>query len=574
MTAEEFKKIFYTQGTIDGRGEIIEGLITISDSRFFNQTKSFVGERTISNFVFKNNFRIEKLELDDGISFWNCRFEGSLYISNVSKLESENEAYAKIGLSGCNVESLSFGHCLNLDEISVNYNTKIDRLTIHNCAKIAAIMIIGNNELLSVHSFRNKNKELFVANNNSSERFTFKNEKYEKVTVRGNSIKYFVEIENIEVEQLEIEDNLFEKLSISEKIEIIDLKIVGNTASNELKIDIGDESNIAKFVTSLGKYGQGFLIRGKTKNHKVGSFTLDSNESTHGPYSFYNLNIHQFALTGLVQNTSILLDNNCINSLLFRNHINRGVITITNLNSDLSSLSEVEIINSSLGEVEIRNVDFSKCNIFTITSSSLVEVQSSGVKWFSSEMLNSLALGSTLKHAENREVYRQLKQAMYSQGDTIQALKFKSLEMEAFHEQIKYEKPLRELTSIKDMGDRLSIYLNRASNKNGLDWTRPIGLLLGATFFTYFFVVIHGSCQLGWTPARSCEELMTTLTTLSDNFGIYFRLMDPTLKLSEVVDTYDGFRIGRLLTVIYFVYKIVLAYLIFQTIAAFRKYLK
>lgn len=574
MTPEDFISAFYEQGNIVGGGIVIDQDIVISDNSRYPQASVFGGEMVISNIVFNGKLNFQNLHIRGSIKFQNCSFNQGVSFHKLSNSTKDNGVYLRLEIISSSAQSISFGHCCDIDEISVNYNLHIGNLTINN-NKIDSLLILGNKQLEHLWMFKNVAETIAISNNDSSVRYIFHDESNERIEIKNNHLSSFIEIKNLEArKKLELSYNQMEYSEFLGKLDIGELEIFDNKTNRFLSINLEDDSCISSLSCSLGNYGQGLSVSAKSYNHKIQSIAHHSNECTLGPYNFYNLNVARFMITGLVQNSTIFVHHCYLNELTFRNLTNNGLISLTNLSSNSSALSEVNIDNSNLGEIELRKVDFSMCTEVKITSSSLVGIKSTHTKWFQPKVLNTNHLWGLDKHYENKEVYRQLKQAMYSQGNTIQALTFKSLEMEEYHESIKLERPLKEIDSLREFGDRLSIYLNRASNKNGLDWTRPIGLLLGVTFFTYFFVIIHGSYQLGWTPARSCEELMTTLTTLSDNFGIYFRLMDPTLKLSEVVGTFDGFRIGRLLTVIYFAYKIVLAYLIFQTIAAFRKYLK
>lgn len=569
MNASEFIVLFNSTELYDGNGIEVHGNIEIDSSNYVSM------QHRISNVVFNGSFIFKNIEIRQEISFINCKFKGVVNLNSLGKLTSESNECFKLSFWGGELTNLYIGHCKNINEISIDSIDRIDYINIHNCDNIGTIFIANNKSIKSLHINDNKAKGgIFIGNNESGSRYNINSTQCSQLTIIKNLLEDYIEIDKIGANTFELNHNVTNNIRVNGNMQLNRFDIIDNNTKGYLSVKLEDNSEIKQITTSLGEYGQEFSITGKSKEHYIGLISLFSNGKTLGPYNFFNLNAGRLIISGLIQDLFINVKDLKLNHFEFRNFINKGVVSVSNVSSVYGGLKEVEVVDSHLGDIEFRGVDFSMCDKFTITSSSLINIKAIQTIWFSDKVLNRSVLFGINLNMENREVYRQLKQAMYSQGDTIQALKFKSLEMVEYHEQLKLEQPLREISSFKEFGDRFSIFLNRFSNQNGLDWTRPIGLILVSTLITYVIIVLNVDPELPVEYICSCEQLTNKLKLFSANLIIFFRLMDPTLKLNEVLDKVEGIKEGRLITGVYFIYKIILAYLIFQTIAAFRKFLK
>ncbi len=336
----------------------------------------------------------------------------------------------------------------------------------------------------------------------------------------------------------------------------------------------------------------------------IESINIKSSTRLKGDLLFNSLDVNVFKFSGINQNATIKLNAVFVNRLWFDNFSNYSKIIFNNVRASTSEwfneiknrgktvLSKVDSLfqleHTDLGSCKFWGFNFDSFKTLSFNNVVLSSCEFQSISWFESSKLGRYNSDQTklllvsehnrvsiIKDYKNRrEIYRQLKQVLFSQGDTIQALKFKSLEMEQYHEQIKLEKPLHEIDKWHEIGDRFSIFLNRFSNKNGLDWTRSAWLILIITFcFFLLFIAIHQPEQSN-LPTLSSKERPHPIDLITSNQQIYWGLLDPTQKVKDVLGAKEGEAINGWLYFLFFLHRIILAYLIFQTIAAFRKYLK
>lgn len=134
-------------------------------------------------------------------------------------------------------------------------------------------------------------------------------------------------------------------------------------------------------------------------------------------------------------------------------------------------------------------------------------------------------------------------------------------------------KPISQSTKWEEIGNRAILTLNHLSNNFGQNWLRPALLCYMSTCFFYVLITISNETTLSFYPAKTFGEAAHTLKLLYSNIHQTFLMLDPTSKLSEVLSIPNK-KINTSVYFWFFVQKITLTYLIFQTISAFRKYLK
>lgn len=156
------------------------------------------------------------------------------------------------------------------------------------------------------------------------------------------------------------------------------------------------------------------------------------------------------------------------------------------------------------------------------------------------------------KRREYYEVYRQYKLLMSKLKNRPDEIYFKSKEYNAKFTQLKWLG--------RDFFDKLNLLLNKWSNNHGRFWIVPIIWIfaLGALFFNGF---------INNTNLSTIENNGWSLVIDNYTYGLQF--LNPTHKLDMMggdVELYNA-------AVVYdWLFRIISAYLIFQTITAFRKY--
>lgn len=431
MDASEFIVLFNSTEVYDGRGIQVYGNVEINSSNFVSMI------HRISNVVFNDSFIFKNVEIGQEVSFNNCIFKSSVNLNGLCKLTSEISENVKLTFFRGELNNLYVGHCKGIDEISIESVENIDYLTIYNCNEIGTIFINGNKSIKSIHTNDNKVvNDIFIGNNENCSRYNINRTHCSQLTILKNSLEHYIEVCDLSANTFELNYNVINNIRVDGNLMLNRFDIIDNNTRGYLNIKLENNSEIKHITTSLGEYGQGFSIIGQSKEHNIEQISLFSNGKTRGTYNFFNLNVGRLIIRGLIQDLFIAIQDLNLKYFEFRNFINKGVVSVSKLSSVYGKLEEVEVTDSHLGDIEFRGVDFSECNKFNITSSSLINIKAIQTIWFTDRILNRGVLFDVNLHSENREVYRQLKQAMYTQGDTIQALKFKSLEMVEYHEQL------------------------------------------------------------------------------------------------------------------------------------------
>ena len=144
------------------------------------------------------------------------------------------------------------------------------------------------------------------------------------------------------------------------------------------------------------------------------------------------------------------------------------------------------------------------------------------------------------------EMLLQLKKAFEATGNYYEGLKLQAISYAALH----------KISAISG-ADRFILMLNKLSNNYGLSIKRPIYWFFGVTVFFYLIYL--------WSLGR----IFQSTAFESDLIGYYFSFIDITHR-SDFLDKKEQLT-GLALTVDY-LNKVVMGYLIYQFIAAFRKY--
>ncbi len=570
MTATDFIAVFNlgVAGEYHPDEEVIDGPVN------FNSQNFRCDSARISNTKFKEHVRITEITLNSEFVFRNCTFLNGISFERITKNSTNSGDYAQINMVGCEIFfSLNIQNCSGLDEVSVDLSKRIDHLNFNNNTNIDYVSIISNNQIQRIRVFNCNNINAFSLHHSKLSSFRILRSKIGSISISHNSFDDQIELRGIESSEIIslISNEVENRIELRETIKTPRLQIEDNQVKNEFTLLSSRETRIGVIQISGGNYGHGFQIMGLQNVVTIREIIFSSSIRNVGLFSLTNLSLERVIIEGTIKNASLLLLNIDIMILWIRNFFNYSEVSLSEVRAPSSPDSELRITNSNLGGMELNSVDLRGFSRVEITSSFIANIKTILIQWFEFSLLNSqLQIIPRL----NREVYRQLKQAMSLQGDTVNALKFKSLEMEQYHEQIMIEKPLNRIDSWHEVGDRFSIFINRLSNKNGLDWTRSAGLIIVITlFFFVLFTAIHFT-ELSTRPTLSSLECKHFFDVLINNNHIFWGLLDPTQKVKDVLAAKEGESISGWIYFLFSLHRIILAYLIFQTIAAFRKYLK
>jgi hypothetical protein len=214
-----------------------------------------------------------------------------------------------------------------------------------------------------------------------------------------------------------------------------------------------------------------------------------------------------------------------------------------------------------LGKTNFTSFSFDGFHEIEIQDSNFSEIITANVRWFAPEIILKTAKNSQ-DFGKYRDLFRQLKFAMLKQGDRVQALFFKRYEMQALRKQLLTEKGYK--------GEKAMLWMN-GSNDHGQNWIKP--MLLGLLFTCIFYVafIISTAPELSGHTSLSWTNVSMTLKVIPKYFHIALKFLNPTHTYESLGATIKDNIPGNLFDI---VQRIVISYFIFQTISAFRKYIK
>lgn len=553
MKAEDF--ISYFDGSkseiiLREKYEDVSEVIKLNKENFRHKGQIF-----ISNFTFHSPFILKDIQINH-ISFKKCIFKAGLSFEGIKCNDIE--------ILECDINSLEFNKCQSHRYMPILEN-KIGLINIYNYCEFGLVNISGNKNISIFYISQSNLSELnFVKNESVSSINLIEKSNITKVTIKQNQIEHNLTVNEIENNQLLIDENHFNKyfkISGIKFSEIIEFK--NNTTNDYCSLETNNTTTIR---LTGGSNASGLLITQGPHHTEPCIIKLDCNDDTKGRFSFIGLSIKSFQLIGTIRNAEINLDSLKVASLSFRGVNNYGQITLSDIHSCLEK-SKIILYRSTLGNLTLFNCNLDEFNSIEVDSVHLTNLKAIQTKWFNPSKLNNEENLATTRVLLNREIYRQLKLAMTAQADNVQALEFKNLEMAEYMKELK-TKPIRNW---KEFSDLVLMFLNR-SNSYGVNWIKPALLAIFYTAFCYLvmsFIYYLNNPQI-MNP--ECGNTNNFLMYTWQNKTRFFQLLDPTFRLSEVFGYPSNLTFGLYAWAT--ILKIGVAYLVFQTIAAFRKYLK
>lgn len=252
-----------------------------------------------------------------------------------------------------------------------------------------------------------------------------------------------------------------------------------------------------------------------------------------------NINLEQRRFKELLIQGSADVAINLINlelgALILQNFVNSKEFNIKSLSALNDHPSHIIFDNSILTNANFENIDFSQFAYFKIEKSSLINLDASYVTWPKEFIGDTSRLGA---------IYRDLKVLYHNKHDNVNVLKFKALEFKTYRNR-------------KDFScqDRWIFRFNDWSNQHGQNYVRPFVLIWVVNLITFLiYAVFDNSILKEW--------------------GFYFNLFNPVRRIDFISDFCGLHENRNVVILIDFLSRGIISYLIFQTIAAFRKFSK
>ena len=200
------------------------------------------------------------------------------------------------------------------------------------------------------------------------------------------------------------------------------------------------------------------------------------------------------------------------------------------------------IENSFLGKTRILNCNLQDNIDFNFTASDIKELSYINVNW-----PDNL---SSQNFEEKLELYRQLKHVANKNNDNINYVRFYTIEKNTYYKKLKW--------SWKDTGTKLIFLFNRCTNNNNGSWLKPIVLNIIIQFLLFLLI----GFILDYNDCINFQDYLKQLYK-------FLFLLNPAFKVEDLnteIDQNWGTIIISLLS------RVISAYLIYQTIAAYRRY--
>lgn len=319
----------------------------------------------------------------------------------------------------------------------------------------------------------------------------------------------------------------------------------------------------------------------------INSLELGFGSEMKGEVFIKQIIANEILLNGNNYNSEVLFDNVNANNILIEKFSNYKSLQFFNLDS-INEESNFEILKSNLGNTHFNYCNLSNYNKIEIKQSNISGIIASGVNWFNYisivkksntknknliYRINRNIILAVNKHDSSdknviefnglRELFRQLKFVMERQGNKIQALEFKQYEMQAYKQELKLTKRFFNL-------ERIILWANQ-SNDHGQNWFKPI--LLGVIFTILFLwlIILSSSPELSIKPSFNISDVKYTLSTFWENLKYFPNLMNPAYRLKDIfIEQNFVYTFGSYFWAL--IQRISIAFFIYQTITAFRKY--
>ena len=243
------------------------------------------------------------------------------------------------------------------------------------------------------------------------------------------------------------------------------------------------------------------------------------------------------------------LSNTGTESLTFDNFVNYGLATFNNLR--INTGNSFNIKYSDLGKTTFINCQFYESE-FVFESSRLTDVFISGTK------MPERIIG--VSNEEQRLGYAQIKKIYDSRGDSVGYTRFFSNEMNAYHKTLSFK---------DNIWDYINLSLNKYSTDHGQSWKRGFLSLLSFGILSYWiYIYLIGFCL----TLNINAEHINLFTKVSSYFFDYLNPVHKTDSIVESLSLNNGISTISFARVWEGLSRIIIAYLLYQFVQAFRKF--
>jgi hypothetical protein len=307
---------------------------------------------------------------------------------------------------------------------------------------------------------------------------------------------------------------------------------------------------------SLAEYKIGYYLTPEQKgNFNINLSIKYSREILEQETQISNSYLSSLSLSGNVDG-SISVENTKINSWYISEFSSKGDVSFYNINPNNNKDSKIGIHKCNLDEVWFDNVDFDKYHMISLyrsklsktifTSCSFPNKYSSFERFMPIENVHYPERKTQNHHKDQYEIFLQLKKSFENTGNYFESQKLQAIAHDA----------LKKIISTP-AGDKAILKINSWSNSHSQSIGRPFCWFILISVCAYIFYLL------------SLGRLFNGNAIDYKLIGYYFSFIDLTHRNDFLVDK-DEFTAWSL--TIDYLSKIVFGFLIYQFVAAFRKY--
>lgn len=579
---------------------------------------------TFTNIIFISLVHFEDTDISVGLIFDNCTFNEPLVFKNIKASghdpllnpDSQNLVFknckfqSRVLFEGkkCSLErSLLFEGCIFTEGLEVEkLNISTEGLTLKNCTieKLLDLFYVDVKQNLSLSgnkincSVRIENLSAsyltLTEENIFSDNFHIRHSNLENGIVFNNgTFKKEIYFTHIRTNKsgLIIIGSLFEKAFFV------------NFHSSKLKPDRG----FYTFFISSSKFNNGIYIDGKedlfADDPIVEKIEIDFSPELKGNIVFRNLHVGILEMSGFNTSANVLFEHLFINQIKIKALINNSGLIFSGIQAShetwfsdekftIPRENAIYIDGSNFGKAQFYQVNFSSFKNILFHNNILTEISTSLVKWFTPDQFeSSLEKHSLIAYKQARkskdklkiqnstaslvntyrsrqEIYRQLKFASQRQGDIPQSLDFRRHEMNYYRKIVAVRNP-------RKWEEFLILWTNQ-TNDFGQNWRKPVWMAAAFNLFFFIAVVISQSNKIGASLSFNIEDIIITFSELYNYGYLYWQMFNPTLLIHRAFKSING-KSPEINNAVFFwmiLSKIFMAYFIYQTISAFRRFSK
>lgn len=499
------------------------------------------GESTIDDIYIKNKSTLTKLEAVES------------FLHDIHTDHSINE---KIDCKKCTVGNIS------LD----NSTTKVFTFQ----ESVVNTFYLTSASVTSINMNQCNTDSLYITHS-SIKAAIFTNVNTGYITIRKSDLNDLRIIGYSQVSDLHIDYSLIQDIKLENLIinELIIRYLLVNSKS--LKIENTLIYNVARIEVDIP---YNISIRGSTRNKTA-------------------INVLDFRRVLISNNTNFIISDIYINRILMHSFFNNGKLVFSNISSinNLLSFQKINfsdykrytngndagkyiftpkqrksnfnIINSDLGNTQFIGSDLVAFDKFIFKNSKMASVFLADTKL---PHRNSITTTFGANQNEQRRLaLSQFKKIYEGQGDVVRAMEYRAEELEVYKEVIKNQKKLpTRVERWNRRGELLNLGLNSYSNYYGNNWLKALfwTLVIPAILFTFYC----SSRSIYPNPFVTDNWI-----NFWEIFPYYFEFLNPIHKSDFFVHIKSGEpNPGALL--IDYLSRIIIAYLVYQLITAFRKF--